>query len=74
MAACFLALLTSGCYSRHTADFTLLRAYVAKDGSAAPYSPENVPYKPRSSLRACDGGATEGEFVFLLGFPGRTMR
>ena len=28
-------------WPRHTADFTLLRAYVAPDGSAAEYAPEN---------------------------------
>mmetsp|Transcript_34427 Transcript_34427/g.103817 ORF Transcript_34427/g.103817 Transcript_34427/m.103817 type:complete len:533 (-) Transcript_34427:173-1771(-) len=61
-------------WPRHTADFTLLRAYTAPDGSAAPFSPNNVPYRPRSSLRFCADGASEGDFVFLLGFPGRTMR
>jgi hypothetical protein len=59
---------------RHTADFTLLRAYTAPDGSAAPYSPDNVPYSPRSALQVSDKGAESGDFVFLLGFPGRTMR
>lgn len=34
-------------FPRHTADFTLLRAYVAPDGSAAEPSPDNVPCKSR---------------------------
>ena len=61
-------------WPRHTADFTLLRAYVAPDGSAAEQAPENVPYKPEKYLRCSVDGAKEGDFVFLLGFPGHTMR
>mmetsp|Transcript_11965 Transcript_11965/g.28774 ORF Transcript_11965/g.28774 Transcript_11965/m.28774 type:complete len:652 (+) Transcript_11965:126-2081(+) len=63
-------------WPRHTADFTMLRAYVAPDGKQTPaeYSPDNVPYNPPSYLSVQKNGATEGDFVFLLGFPGRTMR
>jgi len=61
-------------WPRHTADFTLLRAYVAPDGSAAEPSAENVPYAPQTFLRAAPEGASEGDFCFLLGFPGSTMR
>lgn len=61
-------------WPRHTADFTLLRAYVAPDGSAAEYAPNNVPYQPQSFLRVAPDGAMTGDFVFLLGFPGSTMR
>jgi hypothetical protein len=75
--------MTLGCFGgdtdnfewpRHTADFTLLRAYVARDGSAAAPSSDNVPYQPRKFLRASKSGAKPGDFVFLLGFPGQTMR
>lgn len=61
-------------WPRHTADFTLLRAYVAPDGSAAEYSPDNVPYQPEKHLPVSTQGASPGDFVFLLGFPGSTMR
>ena len=61
-------------WPRHTADFTLLRAYVAPDGSAAEPSADNVPYRPERYLRASTSGAEDGDFVFLLGFPGHTMR
>lgn len=61
-------------WPRHTADFTLLRAYVAPDGSAAEYSAENVPYKPARHIQVSTKGASESDFVFLLGFPGSTMR
>ena len=61
-------------WPRHTADFTLLRAYVAPDGAAAEHSPDNVPYKPQRFLRAATRGVSPGDFVCLLGFPGSTMR
>ncbi|KAK3250646.1 hypothetical protein CYMTET_39983 [Cymbomonas tetramitiformis] len=61
-------------WPRHTADFTLLRAYVAPSGEGAPPSTHNVPYRPTQFLRANSAGAAAGDFVFLLGFPGHTMR
>ena len=61
-------------WPRHTADFTLLRAYVSPEGDAAEYSPKNVPYQPKAFLKTQKNGAQEGDFVFLLGFPGSTMR
>lgn len=61
-------------WPRHTGDFTLLRAYVAKDGSSAEYSVNNVPYKPRNYLRVAREGIGENDFVFILGYPGRTYR
>lgn len=61
-------------WPRHTGDFSFLRAYVAKDGSAATYSKENVPYKPKKFLKVNPHGANEGDFVFILGYPGRTFR
>ena len=33
-----------------------------------------IPYQPRKFLRASKAGAKPGDFVFLLGFPGQTMR
>lgn len=61
-------------WTRHTGDFTFLRAYVAPDGSSADYSPSNVPYKPKRYLKTNIGGLKEGDFVFVLGFPGGTTR
>jgi len=61
-------------WPRHTGDFTLMRAYVAPDGKPAEYSEKNVPYKPRTYLKVNPYGAREGDFVFLLGYPGRTYR
>ena len=61
-------------WTRHTGDFTFLRAYVAPDGSPAAYSPNNVPYKPKKFLTMNIGGLKDGDFVFVLGFPGGTTR
>lgn len=61
-------------WTRHTGDFTFLRAYVAPDGTPAEYSPNNVPYKPKKYLTMNIGGLKENDFVFVLGFPGGTTR
>jgi hypothetical protein len=61
-------------WPRHTGDFSFLRAYVAPDGSPADYSTQNVPFRPRRYLRIQPQGVDEGDFVFLLGYPGRTYR
>lgn len=61
-------------WPRHTGDFSFMRAYVGKDGKPAPYSPENVPYSPKKFLKVNPAGADENDFVFILGYPGRTFR
>lgn len=61
-------------WPRHTGDFSFLRAYVAKDGSSAKYSKDNVPYKPKKHLKVNPNGVKENDFVFILGYPGRTFR
>ncbi|TDQ79868.1 S46 family peptidase [Sphingobacterium yanglingense] len=61
-------------WPRHTGDFSFLRAYVAPDGSAAKYSKKNVPYKPKKHLKVNPKGVEENDFVFILGYPGRTFR
>lgn len=61
-------------WPRHTGDFSFLRAYVAPDGSSAPYSKENVPYKPKRFLKINPKGVEEGDFLFILGYPGSTYR
>lgn len=61
-------------WPRHTGDFSFFRAYVAPDGSAASYSKDNVPYKPKKYLKVNPKGVEEGDFLFILGYPGRTFR
>ncbi len=61
-------------WPRHNSDFAFMRAYTAPDGSAAEYSEDNVPYKPEKFLQVNSGGVKENDFVFILGYPGRTYR
>jgi hypothetical protein len=61
-------------WPRHTGDFSFMRAYVAPDGSPAKFAKDNVPYKPKKFLRVNPNGTNEEDFVFILGYPGRTYR
>ena len=61
-------------WPRHTGDYSFMRAYVAKDGSPAKYSKDNVPYTPKKFLKVNASGTTEEDFVFILGYPGKTFR
>lgn len=61
-------------WPRHTGDFTLLRAYVGKDGKPAAYSPDNVPYHPPAHLKMSVDGPKAGDFAMLAGYPGITYR
>jgi hypothetical protein len=61
-------------WPRHTGDFSFMRAYIAPDGSPAEYSPENIPYTPKKVIKLAPEGVAEGDFVFIMGYPGRTYR
>lgn len=61
-------------WPRHTGDFTLLRAYVGKDGKPAAYSADNVPYQAPAHLQIATDGPKEGDFAMLAGYPGITYR
>ncbi|WP_285711662.1 S46 family peptidase [Erythrobacter oryzae] len=61
-------------WPRHTGDFSFYRAYVAPDGSSAPFSKDNVPFKPKAWLPIAKEGVKEGDFVMVAGFPGTTER
>jgi hypothetical protein len=61
-------------WTRHTGDFTFLRAYTAPDGSSATYSPNNVPMKVKKYLTVSLNGLKDDDFVFVLGYPGSTTR
>lgn len=61
-------------WPRHTGDFSFLRAYVSPDGSPAAYSKNNIPYTPKKFLKVNPNGVQEEDFVFILGYPGRTFR
>ncbi|MGM9742291.1 MAG: S46 family peptidase [Candidatus Cryptobacteroides sp.] len=60
-------------WPRHTGDFSIFRIYSDKDNNPAPYSEENVPYRPKRYLKISTAGVGEGDFTFVYGFPGRTQ-
>lgn len=61
-------------WPRHNGDFSFVRAYVAPNGSSAKYSEDNVPYQPKKFLQVNPNGVNEEDFVFILGYPGRTFK
>lgn len=61
-------------WPRHNSDFSLVRAYVGKDGKPASYSKDNIPYTPKKILKINPNGTQENDFVFIMGYPGRTFR
>ena len=61
-------------WPRHSGDFTLLRAYVGKDGKPADYAADNVPYTPPAHLQVSTRHVHDGDFAMLAGYPGVTFR
>jgi len=61
-------------WPRHTGDYGFYRAYVSRDGKAADYAKDNVPYQPKHVLKIAKEGVKEGDFIMALGYPGRTNR
>jgi len=61
-------------WPRHTGDWGFYRAYVAPDGSSAPYDKANVPYRNKAKLTIAREGVKDGDFVMVAGFPGVTNR
>lgn len=60
-------------WPRHTGDFMIFRVYADKNNNPAPYSPDNVPYKPKKYLKIDARGVQENDFTFVLGYPGITQ-
>ena len=60
-------------WPRHTGDFSMFRIYADKNNNPAPYSKDNVPYKPKKYFHISTKGVQEGDFTFIYGFPGRTQ-
>ncbi len=61
-------------WPRHTGDYAFLRAYVNQDGKPADYSEDNVPYQPTHHLKVSAKGVDDGDYIMVLGYPGRTSR
>ncbi len=59
-------------WPRHTGDFSLFRIYADKNNRPAPYSKDNVPYKPKHYFPVSVAGVEENDFTLVFGYPGRT--
>jgi len=61
-------------WPRHTGDFSMFRIYADKNNNPAPYSTENVPYKPKKYLTISLKGVKPNDFTMVYGFPGTTQQ
>lgn len=61
-------------WPKHTGDFSFVRAYIGKNGQAAEYSADNVPFVPKKHLTINPKGTKNNDLVFILGYPGTTYR
>jgi hypothetical protein len=61
-------------WPRHTGDFSVFRIYAGADNRPAPFSTDNVPYKPARHFAVSTKGVGEGDFTFVYGFPGTTQQ
>jgi hypothetical protein len=60
-------------WPRHTGDFSIFRVYADKDNNPAEYSKDNVPYTPKRFLPVSIKGIHEGDFTWVMGYPGSTQ-
>lgn len=61
-------------WPRHTGDFSMFRIYADAEGKPAAYDPQNKPLQVKRHLTISLGGVREGDFAFVMGFPGRNWR
>lgn len=61
-------------WPRHTCDFSVFRVYADANNNPAPYSRNNVPYKPKKALGVSLKGVKVNDFAMIMGYPGRTNR
>lgn len=61
-------------WPRHCGDFSMFRIYASPDGKPADYNEANVPLKVKKHLAINLNGVKEGDFTFVMGFPGRNWR
>ena len=61
-------------WPRHTGDFSVFRVYADSDNEPADYSPDNRPYQPKKFLKISLKDKNEGDFTFVMGYPGTTRQ
>ncbi len=61
-------------WPRHTGDYSIFRVYMSPDGKPAPYSPNNIPLKPKWFLPVSMKPLRDGDYAMIYGYPGSTNR
>lgn len=61
-------------WPRHTGDYSIFRVYMSPDGKPAPYSPNNIPLKPKWFLPVSMKSLKDGDYAMIYGYPGSTNR
>lgn len=61
-------------WPRHTGDFAFFRVYAGQDNEPAPFSEDNVPYKPEKYFPISLKGIQPDDFTMVFGNPGSTMQ
>lgn len=61
-------------WPRHCGDFSMFRIYADKNGKPTNYSTTNTPLKVKKHIAINLKGVKEGDFTFVMGFPGRNWR
>ena len=61
-------------WPRHCGDFSMFRIYADPEGKPANYSTVNSPLKVKRHVAINLNGVKEGDFTFVMGFPGRNFR
>ena len=61
-------------WPRQTGDFSFMRVYCAPDGTGKEYAADNVPYHPKVWLKVAKDFLKDGDFNFIIGYPGQTTR
>ena len=61
-------------WPRHCGDFSMFRIYASKDGQPANYDATNTPLKVKRHVAINLKGVKEGDFTFVMGFPGHNWR
>ena len=60
-------------WPRHTGDFSVFRIYADSNNMPAPYSENNVPFRPKFHFPINIKGVEEDDFTFVFGYPGSTQ-
>lgn len=61
-------------WPRHAGDFSVFRIYADRGGKPAPYSPDNLPLKPKYFFPISLKNIRENEYTMILGYPANTNR